>query len=452
MRAKWRVTSLSLLFLGLVGGSWSLSSPIGSSPDDDFHLTNIWCGQFAPDATCQPAGEATYRAVPEILVRPDCFARNGATSARCLEQFSSTELAWGRFNNDLYPPGYYDIMSMWVTGTPEESVVLIRLFNWVLSLGLIALSFFVAKPDFGRPFLMGTLAVSIPMGVFLFASTNPSGLAIAAVSAFWCSGATFLKSEDRRQAIPAAGVMVLAALFAAGTRGDAALYVAIVGVALLIIDNTWRSSRLKILVIVAIALSMCLYGLSISQVQGSMSSGGLGMGSASSSGSQLWYNITNLPLLWMGNFGSWGLGWLDTTMPSLVRLLSVTVLASLLLVNPLRKSLQVWLALGLCSLFITAVPLYMLHSNQSIVGENVQARYLLPMIAVMISITLSNLRNGFMSSFSRGRIVVLTSLLSVSHAIALHTNIRRYVTGQDVLGFNLGPTDLVSLTKRTWSR
>ena len=31
------------LFVAL--GSWVLASPVGSSPDDDYHMASIWCGQ-----------------------------------------------------------------------------------------------------------------------------------------------------------------------------------------------------------------------------------------------------------------------------------------------------------------------------------------------------------------------------------------------------------------------
>ena len=41
---------LSLFLLGVVAfGSWALSSAVGSAPDDDYHLTSIWCSSFAGD-------------------------------------------------------------------------------------------------------------------------------------------------------------------------------------------------------------------------------------------------------------------------------------------------------------------------------------------------------------------------------------------------------------------
>ena len=40
--AAWLITCLAA-FAALAG--WSLASPAGSSPDDDYHLASIWCAQ-----------------------------------------------------------------------------------------------------------------------------------------------------------------------------------------------------------------------------------------------------------------------------------------------------------------------------------------------------------------------------------------------------------------------
>ena len=47
-------------------GSWAFSSAVGSAPDDDYHLTSIWCSSFGGD-TCEvdPGGEGVY--IPEAL-------------------------------------------------------------------------------------------------------------------------------------------------------------------------------------------------------------------------------------------------------------------------------------------------------------------------------------------------------------------------------------------------
>ena len=38
------VATLVGVTMFVTGATWALSSPAGSSPDDDFHLPSIWCG------------------------------------------------------------------------------------------------------------------------------------------------------------------------------------------------------------------------------------------------------------------------------------------------------------------------------------------------------------------------------------------------------------------------
>ena len=48
-----RWVSVAILSAILTLSGWALSSPIGSSPDDDFHLPSIWCGQGFRDGLCE---------------------------------------------------------------------------------------------------------------------------------------------------------------------------------------------------------------------------------------------------------------------------------------------------------------------------------------------------------------------------------------------------------------
>ena len=86
------VTVLVGLLLLVVGWSWAVSSPIGSSPDDDFHLGSIWCGSFADDGLCRegeplPEGWQREVLVPAPIARStfDCFISRPDTSAHCAD-------------------------------------------------------------------------------------------------------------------------------------------------------------------------------------------------------------------------------------------------------------------------------------------------------------------------------------------------------------------------------
>ena len=64
------LAGLCALALVAVGLAWSLASPAGSSPDDDFHLASIWCATGDP-AVCRRTGEEIEEGVERVHVLPD---------------------------------------------------------------------------------------------------------------------------------------------------------------------------------------------------------------------------------------------------------------------------------------------------------------------------------------------------------------------------------------------
>ncbi len=88
----------------------------------------------------------------------------------------------------------------------------------------------LARPDIRKAFALACLTTLVPHGVFLFASTNPSGLAIASIAAFWCAALTLLLDGDPR---PRDGGELSDALGAIGllSRSDAGIYLVIAGLA-----------------------------------------------------------------------------------------------------------------------------------------------------------------------------------------------------------------------------
>ncbi len=68
--APWWVRGLRVLGVALIAlvsfGAWGFSSAVGSAPDDDYHLTSIWCSSYGGDiCEVDPGGEGVY--IPEAL-------------------------------------------------------------------------------------------------------------------------------------------------------------------------------------------------------------------------------------------------------------------------------------------------------------------------------------------------------------------------------------------------
>ena len=51
-RLRWWRVVLPLALL-VVFGSWAVTSPVGSSPDDDYHLSSIWCAGGERSGVCE---------------------------------------------------------------------------------------------------------------------------------------------------------------------------------------------------------------------------------------------------------------------------------------------------------------------------------------------------------------------------------------------------------------
>lgn len=332
--------------------AWALASPIGAAPDDDFHLVSTWCA--TDSAYCDPGQSSATRVVPEALLQSHCYAQDALQSAACQDSISwteapSVETKRGNFVG-AYPPVYYAVMNVFAGEDVLSSALLMRLVNVLLFVGLTT-ALFVLLPAVRRPTLIWTwLVTTLPMGVFILASNNPSSWAVMGLGTGWLALLGYLETSGRRKWLLGA-VFAVATLMAAGARGDAAMY-AILGIAAVFVltvpwskeertAKAWKRYGLDAILPAVMTIVCAVLFLSSRQTQSGI--GGFG-GDTSVSGaavdvgnveaalsgfSLLAYNLLNIPFLWAGNFGEWGLGWLDTPMPSVVPFAAVAALVAI---------------------------------------------------------------------------------------------------------------------------
>jgi hypothetical protein len=139
----------------------------------------------------------------------------------------------------------------------------------------------------------------------------------------------------------------------------------------------------------------------------------------------------------VGVFGKWGLGWLDTPMPAIVWMVTLSIFTGLIFASvrwfDFRQSLAMFGVIGA----LVIIPMYILTVSSLSVGQQIQPRYLLPLIALLGALALYRSSSTIGLELSRGQIVMIGTGLFISNALALHLNTRRYVTGMDVNGLNL---------------
>jgi hypothetical protein len=450
-RVRWIVLLPVALFLGL--GAWALASPIGASPDDDFHLASIWCAGGDRAGLCAPGDTPIERTVDSSLVTAACFAYEPTVSAGCQDSLGlfqadtpTVSTDRGSFSSN-YPPVFYAVMNWFATPDIELSAMIMRFVNILFFIGSgIALWFLLAREN-RRTLLLMWAVTTVPLGLSLIASNNPSSWAITGVPTAWFALYGFLKkpestnadgrreNEWSRRRIALAAVFAVEAFLASGARGDAALYT-IIGSAVAV-ALTWRRSRdyayaLVVPAVLAVvsALFFLLSGQSAVAAQGLSSSEtseivaqnprtGLGV---------LAVNIAQLPFLWVGAFGSWGLGWLDTEMPAIVWAAAAGVAVGILFFALGKSSrTRAWTAAAIGGL-TALIPLYVLQRSLSYVGEQVQPRYILPLMILCAGVLLLSLERSDVS-LTRPQGLLAALALSAASAMALFVNIKRYVAG-----------------------
>ena len=447
---RFRLLYLAPVLAMLVLTGWALASPIGASPDDDFHLVSIWCGDGLRDGICEPGTTTANRMVPEALKEASvCYAHRPDVSAACqaaefdLDPAPSVLTDRGNFLG-AYPPVYYAVMGVFVTPDILFSAVVMRVVNALLFVALVT-ALFVLLPRERRPALIwGWLVTTVPLGLFLIASNNPSSWAITGVGVAWIALLGYFESEGRRR-IALGSIFVAATAMAAGSRGDSALYVGLA--ILLVLGLKFRRDRqlalasiLPIIMGVVAGLLFLAAQQSQSGLNGFGGSGGTMVDTGAPAGgdplSLIVANLLNIPSLWAGVLGYWSLGWFDTAMPAVVTFGSI---ACFVVVVFTGLALMWWrkaVALAVVGMVLITLPTWVLYRGGDSVGQEVQPRYLLPLIVLfaglaVLGIGARNIR------FTLAQRVLIVGTLSFAQLIALYVNMRRYIQGDGGGGWNL---------------
>lgn len=436
----WALT-LVLSAMGVLT-MWAISSPPGSSPDDDYHMGSIWCPPPAQESGCQVRDVGTDHFAAQVpapvALSAHCFAFQPANSGTCTTALSDDQLEWtARIDVGGYPGPYYRFAHVLVSSNVDSSVLRIRLFNSALAVALMSVVLFLAAPRLRRPILATMLLTSVPLGVFITASINPSSWGITGVFVTWSSFLVMFTSTAQWRRVAAAAVGVAGGVLAAVSRADAGLFAGFLsGLVALWCWRHLRQRPLTALPVVAVALIGLVSFFKAGQ--GGVLAGGFGGQRGPNSGwGAVFNNLINLPSLYAGALGTWNLGWLDTPMPSLTWLTMISVIGGLGLAAIGTMSRHRSLVLALMAFVMTALPLYLLFKSQNVVGENLQPRYLLPLLTFAVGLFLIPNGSAHGALGVRRRQAVVALMVAAAHAAAFNAQIRRYVTGTDVHGFNL---------------
>lgn len=462
--------AIAVFFLGSLSfGAWAASSSIGSTPDSHYHLPSIVCGSFG-GAACE-LDEATGKMiVPEALIEGlSCTTQRPFESAGCQPLMNGSDTRTREHSDinvlrNLYPFGFYETLHLFYQDNLETAFVSVRWFNGILFVALTMILWWASPARVRSTIQWMWPLVVVPLGMFFIASANPTSWAIIGVGTGWIALLGFLESRGPKAWV-LASLYVLSVVIASSARIDATLFVLATSLISFWLADVPVKEMLKKAWPFALGIAIVATRLLTRPGNVGVVSEGFGDRNANeyqeeitwSSLNQaptfeapimeptfdwnlLWRNFWDVPGLWFGVIGGypWGsLGWLDTTMPQIVPIL---VLATIMAVATASLKGAHWrqivAVLGMFGV-LWFIPLYLLQIGGYKVGEEFQPRYLIPMVVVMIGMLVIRSKSAPPVFTDRFPLAAIAIGLSIANAMALHTNIRRYVTGLDIGGLDL---------------
>ena len=433
------LAALLLLILSL--GAWAVASPVGSSPDEDYHLGSIWCAQGERDGACLTDGE-TF-AIPQEVNKTNCFALQETVSAGCQYAFlvngkEFVETPRGNFGEHAgdYPPGFYATMSLFVGPDFERSVIIMRLVNVLIYAGLLTALYVVSSVRMRRAVVATACVTLVPLGMFIIPSVNPSSWSVISGATLFFGVFGFMTAKDRNRLVTFGAISAVSLVLAAQSRADSAVYAVIaIGAATLVAlsVSTWtRWTAVRLILPVGLATIAALSFLSAGQNDAA----GQGVYRGPTGFLFVFLDIFRY---WAGSLGYSPLGWLDTDMPSIVWMGMIAAFCAVVFVAIGRIGWVRGVMVALVALSGAAVPTF-IEATANTPSGSVQSRYIYPLVILLAAVaTLSTERRAFwLTAVQRWLVVVV---VGVANSVALYVNLRRYVTGTDVSRLRLTPAE-----------
>lgn len=447
-----------LVLLALFLGAWAFASPIGSSPDEDYHLASIWCVQGDRDGACEVSADGRSVGIPPQVKNAPCFAFDETVSGACQSSdyvFDDESLVLtdrGNFGDHAgeYPSGFYRVMSLFVGPDVERSVIMMRLVNVLLAVVLLGATF-LASGVRARRSLVATVTVTlVPLGAFIIPSVNPSSWAVLSAMMLFVGVFGFLTAARSWQVLVLAIISTVAVAMAAGSRADASIYAIVAIGAASVVAATTRHLGKSFLLRMILPLVLVVVSAVSYLTAGQASAAGQAAGRGPSAFVFVAWEALNY---WVGALGMSPLGWLDTPMSAIVWVSTTAAFFAVLFVAVGHVGRWRGAMVGLVALTGVLLPTYIEATAAQPLGS-VQARYIYPLLLILAAAaTLSTETRAFVLMPVQRWLVVCA--VGAAGTVALYETIRRYITGNDIAGARLVHaewwwSDLVLSAESVW--
>jgi len=354
-----------------------------------------------------------------------------------------TDTDRGNFTG-TYPPVFYAVMSIFASHDISASVLAMRAFNSLLYVVMMT-ALYLLLPRARRGLMVwGSLLTLAPFGVYLIASINPSGWGVLSASTLWLALLGYFETESRGRRWGLGALALAATVVGAGSRADSAAYVvlAAVLVGVLKVERTRAfliRAVLPILLIVIAAVSYLTSGQTRAvNVSGENISSPIGNVPTSWT-DLLWNNLIRLPDLWGGAFGAPVGGpsqWLGTPLPGLVWFPATIAFGGVVFLGLRRFDLRKGIGLAMIVGLLVVLPLLWLMRDHILVGQQVQSRYLYPLLIILAGVSLLGFHSAN-AGLGRIHMLIVAAAALLADVTLQWFTIRRFTTGIDEFWPNL---------------
>lgn len=428
-------------------GAWIASAPPASNPDGRFHLVNIWCAEGTNETDCvpHPVREENLL-VPRAIEKAACFSFQPLETGACAQQFYDSPIALlgevhGSNLSGVRPQLYYRFMHLFQGRDVLASITVMRVVNAGLALALLLATSLLATSGTRRALHAAWLGTSIPVGLWLLSTTNTGAWIVAGLGTAWANAITATDASlPRPRRSGAAALAALGAVMALGSRTEAIVPLAATVAAVAVVRAPGprtliarlRPGRAALAAVAAIAIVLVVAALlpETARVQAPLTTlaDGLERLRTRGAGDPVLHLLLTVPSLLVGGLGvGWGLGWIDVLVPVPVGVLAVTAWSLLLVAGVRHQTTRGRLAAVLLGGTAFLFPLFTQAYYGLFVSEQFQPRHFLVLLYLVLGFVVLESRTPIL--VSRAQRAALVIALTTAHAIMLHQQIRRYVTG-----------------------
>ena len=446
-----KLKSIVLGFLLLLGtiitfGSWALASPPGSGPDDEYHLSSIWCSRGYRIQFCEKSSSIYEAKIPLQLHRNGgprtifCYAGDSKISASCIRGLDAeavTKLESSkRFNTSSISGNFYKSNGFLVSPNVNRSILTMRFLQIFIFFALISFAIY-SSGERKWAVLLALFVGMVPVGLFIIPSTSPSSWAIVGVvSAGICVMNSLIASRKSHRVIAVIGFLV-AVLLTRNVRADVNIMLAICvtlglisGFVVRETDRSLKFDRVKLLKLAFLVVPGLIYiHLKVFSLYPWRIARFILGGS--------FYSLSNdSPQAFLGFLGgSIQLGSADFAPTPVVLILMSVGFVTFIVITARFVPLKVKISSGFGLSLLFFLPYWFSLGAIGLASRYIMAIYLVSLVTFSASAVSSRRLANF--KFSKSALVTIFLTISLGQSLSLHQSIRRYITGTNISGWNL---------------